>query len=992
MMSRYNWLSALAAMLVIFAFGCSQGAPQVVYDEPGFESDDPGVGPTSVPPPSDGSNNSGPIAECAPTAGSEAFAADSARVLREADRVQRAGSRLYVLTRSGALAIIETHEGHTLQLLSTYPLGGKPLEFYVEGDRAHVLVNERERWIADGPGGRWASSSELITLDVSRGESPYELERFELPGSFTDSRKIGDRLYVVTHDSGTCAGCELTSNTRVSSFIVERTHLRPVDSVRIYPPRDTYDLQPRSLYATKQRLFLAGATGLGFVAQSEIHVVDISDEGGRMTLGAKLAVAGQVNSRWQMDEYEGVLRVVSQFSNGLSGADPRVETFRITSSREISPLGGTALKLTRPESLMAVRFDGTRAYAITAEVLVDPLFTIDLSDPAHPHQRAELKMPGWIHHLEPRGDRLVALGFDPEHPEGILNVSLFDVANLDTPHLLKRVNFGHRATIDPAQDRIHKVFQVLDDQGLILVPFTSAIKPWRDSVGVCHVPQSGVQLIDLRRDDLTLRGVAPHEGAAMRTFVSGDHLFVVSDREASTYDYGDRDAPRRAASLVLNTQALATAVMDSGVTVHVGGTASASLAELTFSRPTPMGLSALSTLTISAPMPATACTDVPWVAWQDAGLFSNGDQVYLAAPIDPFNRLGARAMRLYVIDARDPTKPTLRQQRDIPMPTPSNTLISLAQRSERALDAGSRFLFSGSTLSFFDAYYAKKPREVRADMSRALFVVDLSSPMDPVATRVELPGTRGSTLPFLEGSTVFLSRWQASDTPNKVRFFVERVDIRDPRNPRVLASVNTPGSLVAMLGETWVTADYEGVALETKTANDCRRIGGNTAAVERDERRCSYLKRTLKTLKVAANAARVTGQTSLPGQNIGGVLRARDGLIVTLFPQFVGDSKVYPLLLRDTTTGLWSYRLEDGVLRLHAQLETLVNAPLSAHAGRVAVTSPRGVDVYDLSNTPRLLNHAEHRLNGTPSGLAWDEASVFIPLGDGGLHHLTLAQ
>ena len=50
-----------------------------------------------------------------------------------------------------------------------------------------------------------------------------------------------------------------------------------------------------------------------------------------------------------------------------------------------------------------------------------------------PLQLGEVELPGWIYYLEPRGDRLFALGFDNSNQEGSMNVSLFNVAAVATP-------------------------------------------------------------------------------------------------------------------------------------------------------------------------------------------------------------------------------------------------------------------------------------------------------------------------------------------------------------------------------------------------------------------------------------------------------------------------------------------------------------------------------------------------------------------------------
>lgn len=84
---------------------------------------------------------------------------------------------------------------------------------------------------------------------------------------------------------------------------------------------------------------------------------------------------------------------------GDDGGDPSsgARPADIGSSEDITPMGSTAMQLPRPESLRAVRFDGDRGYAITFEQ-TDPLFTLDLTDPAAPRQVGELEIPGWVTH------------------------------------------------------------------------------------------------------------------------------------------------------------------------------------------------------------------------------------------------------------------------------------------------------------------------------------------------------------------------------------------------------------------------------------------------------------------------------------------------------------------------------------------------------------------------------------------------------------------
>jgi hypothetical protein len=196
-----------------------------------------------------------------------------------------------------------------------------------------------------------------------------------------------------------------------------------------------------------------------------------------------------------------------------------------------------------------VRFDGSRAYAITfAET--DPLFTLDLSDPGAPKQMGELVMPGWVFHLVPRGDRLIGLGLDRRDGSGNLNVSLFDVSDMSSPTLVERVSFGPtglwsdaaitQQVIAEDQNRIQKAFTISDD-GLVAVPFSG-----RSS---CSGNDSGVQLIQLSGDNLSKRALLPISGNPRRAIRRDGELLAVSDSHVSSFSLASLDVAEKTAQV-----------------------------------------------------------------------------------------------------------------------------------------------------------------------------------------------------------------------------------------------------------------------------------------------------------------------------------------------------------------------------------------------------------------------------------------------------------
>ena len=106
------------------------------------------------------------------------------------------------------------------------------------------------------------------------------------------------------------------------------------------------------------------------------------------------------------------------------------------------------------EDIEAVRWFGALALVVTFR-RIDPLYTVDLSDPAAPRVRGELKIPGYSAYLHPLGpDRLLGLGQGPvERGHWGAQSSLFDLADLDDPQRLDVVSHergsSHVAEHDP---------------------------------------------------------------------------------------------------------------------------------------------------------------------------------------------------------------------------------------------------------------------------------------------------------------------------------------------------------------------------------------------------------------------------------------------------------------------------------------------------------------------------------------------------------------
>ncbi|MCL2433997.1 MAG: beta-propeller domain-containing protein [Clostridia bacterium] len=205
-------------------------------------------------------------------------------------------------------------------------------------------------------------------------------------------------------------------------------------------------------------------------------LVLFSLNGGDIELTATGEIPGRLLNQFSMDEHEGHFRIVTTVENYAYDsfededgdgawfepspsrapyrdnetlyydAHPDYKAIRYsepTSTNALYVLDGSLKRvgalegLAEDERVYSVRFTGDIGYFVTYKQ-VDPLFTVDLSNPAHPYIRSELKIPGFSEYLHPYDDGLLlGLGqntsineWGGESRDG-LKLSMFNVSDPD---------------------------------------------------------------------------------------------------------------------------------------------------------------------------------------------------------------------------------------------------------------------------------------------------------------------------------------------------------------------------------------------------------------------------------------------------------------------------------------------------------------------------------------------------------------------------------
>ena len=251
--------------------------------------------------------------------------------------------------------------------------------------------------------------------------------------------------------------------------------LEPVDSAAVMTDGRIVYASPESLYVATERWAhrpdpdSPNAAESG--ARTEIHKFDISSPVKTHYRGSG-TVSGYLLSQWSLSEHRGVLRVVSTETPAWWGTGRESESFLTT----LRPSGGALVQagrvgeLGKGERVYAVRFVGDTGYVVTFRQ-IDPLYTIDLSQPERPRVLGELKIPGYSAYLHPIGeDLLLGVGQDADEQgraQGT-QLSIFDVSDLRKPTRLHRRHLG-LGWSEAESD--HHAFLYWPRTGLVVIPF-----------------------------------------------------------------------------------------------------------------------------------------------------------------------------------------------------------------------------------------------------------------------------------------------------------------------------------------------------------------------------------------------------------------------------------------------------------------------------------------------------------------------------------------
>lgn len=349
--------------------------------------------------------------------------------------------------------------------------------------------------------------------DLTDKSNPNKIKQFELSKKYYTSRFLNGNLYVISSglideednlqyiEDGENVNPDEPNAYKIKDIysryqtIIASYNLNEVDSkIKV----QSYLINIENAYISENNMYLIdeeysggsnptlanlygikGVFGLKDIeiesrtASSSIYKFNFKDDG-TVEYQTKTTVKGTTIDQFSLDEKDGNLRVALYTTDGS-----RV----VVLDNDLKQIGESRY-LAKGETMYSARFMGDRAYLVTYKT-VDPLYSIDLSDPTYPKVLGELKIPGYSTYLQPYDENHI-IGFGFQTSENVyrnsygrvtttstritgMKMALFDVTDVSNPIVMSEEVIGDSKTNSTILEN-HKALLFDKEKNLLAIP------------------------------------------------------------------------------------------------------------------------------------------------------------------------------------------------------------------------------------------------------------------------------------------------------------------------------------------------------------------------------------------------------------------------------------------------------------------------------------------------------------------------------------------
>lgn len=396
----------------------------------------------------------------------------------ESDIAKIDGSYIYTV-EDKYIVITDIRDGKLEEVTRFLPkdcgAADRVMEIYVDGDQLILVVQGYETSLGESSkagsdkenSDKESSDEEIAVSDASEdsafcykmnGKSTTQIQVYSIvdrrnpefegrliqDGYYNTSRKIGDVVYLFTqyHMTSDVVGYVEKEYTSV----IPKVNGEKVAAGEIYLPESSGEsgILVSSLDVNKPDKVLDSKLVISGYAQTYIskdalylyeedydgamitNIAKFALDEGRISGVAATAVRGYVRDTFAINASDGYLRVLTTDYS----TEDEVNALYILD--ENLKLTGQLTGIAPGEEIYAARFMGNTGYFVTYRN-TDPLFTVDLSDPAKPEIIGELKVTGFSEYLHFWDDtHLLGIGYESDGKTGNIEnikISMFNIEN-----------------------------------------------------------------------------------------------------------------------------------------------------------------------------------------------------------------------------------------------------------------------------------------------------------------------------------------------------------------------------------------------------------------------------------------------------------------------------------------------------------------------------------------------------------------------------------
>lgn len=334
-------------------------------------------------------------------------------------------------------------------------------EFYLYKNQL-ICMYTRENYNTEASG----VTSYIVIYDLKDKKKPQKVKTLSQSGWYESSRISNGYLYTISNYTDAslsdikkyknyipCVNDKTIVCGNIyypSDLLLESTHV--ITTLNLDNPTDFTDTKAvpstgTQTYVSDSAIYFYAAL-YGEVTKTEI--MKIRYDKGKLTVGNSAVIAGNLYGPFAINEHNGYLRIVATIpANNISllrvSATDKINSSAASETNDIKEdvnalyilddnmkLTGKIAGIAPGEIIYSARFMGDIGYFVTYRN-TDPLFSVDLSDPANPVILGNLKVTGFSNYLHFYGKNIL-LGIgeetDPKTQEFLgIKLSMFDISN-----------------------------------------------------------------------------------------------------------------------------------------------------------------------------------------------------------------------------------------------------------------------------------------------------------------------------------------------------------------------------------------------------------------------------------------------------------------------------------------------------------------------------------------------------------------------------------